>query len=165
MNLRITLFTLMLVGLLGVPVYLYIDSVASGGIKTRGDVKIVDLKAMSSFPFDQENGTLGDVPEKWRELDGKRVELVGEMWNQNAAGEYVNQFDLVYSIEKCCFSGPPQVQHFVKTVAKDGSPIPYYRVPVKAVGTLRVNVVRDESAGRVGSVYQFELERLEPASM
>lgn len=166
MNLRILLFLLVLAGLIGVPVYIYIDTVASGGIKDIGDgIKAVDLKAMSSFPFDQENGTLEDIPEQWRQLDGQKVELVGEMWAPNAASDLVREFSLVYSIEKCCFSGPPQVQHFVHTTVPGGKMVPYYREPVRAVGTLRINVVRDEAAGKVASIYQFEVERLQPASM
>lgn len=166
MNARILGFVLLLAGLIGVPVYIYVDSIASGGIKEiGGGIKAVDLKAMSSFPFDQENGTVQDIPEQWRQLDGQRVQLVGEMWAPNAAGNYVGEFSLVYSIEKCCFSGPPQVQHFVHTTVKGGKLVPYYREPVRATGTLRINVVRDEAAGKVGSIYQFEVEQLQPASM
>lgn len=165
-NIRILIFLLILGALIGVPVYIYVDSVASGGIKDLGGgLKEVDLKAMSSFPFDQENGTLEEVPEQWRKLDGQRVELVGEMWAPNAAGNLVSEFSLVYSIEKCCFSGPPQVQHFVQTTVKGGKVVPYYREPVRATGTLRVNIIRDEVAGKVASIYQFEVEKLRPASM
>ena len=164
MNIRIVIFIAMLAVLIGIPTYMYFDSVLSGGIKVRADgVYEVDLKAMSSFPFSNENGTLNDVPKQWRELDGKKVVLVGEMWNPEAAGQYVQDFSLVYSIQKCCFSGPPQIQHFVQSTTPDRRPLPYYSGPVRVLGTLRVNVVKDEELGKVTSVYQLEVEKLERA--
>jgi len=67
--------------LVGYPVYVYLDSVITGGIKDVGNgFKEVDLKAMSTFPFDQQNGAVQDIPEKWRALDGQKVVLYGEMW-------------------------------------------------------------------------------------
>src|SRR4051812_36721398 len=114
-NLRVLTFVAVFGFLLGVPAYLYLDMALTGGIKNKGDYYEVDLKAMSTFPFDQSNGRIEDVPKRWRELDGKTVTMVGEIapGSQSAAG--VDQkFDLVYSVAKCCFTGSPQIQHFVK---------------------------------------------------
>jgi hypothetical protein len=145
--------------LIGAPVYIYVDSVLSGGIKHAGDREIVELKALSNFPFDQENGTINDVPKKWRELDGKRVELVGELWAPNSASYELNKFELVYSIAKCCTSGPPQIQHFVQSTVKDGRTVPFYDGLVRVVGTLHVDVKKD--GGRVSQVYALDVESVE----
>ncbi|MBV8780190.1 MAG: hypothetical protein JO353_02225, partial [Phycisphaerae bacterium] len=142
----------------------YLNSVITGGIQDVGNgVKQVDLKAMSSFPLDQANGQLTDIPEKWRALDGQKVVLYGEMWQPMSTGDNnVKRFDLCYSIAKCCFTGPPLVQHFVQSTAVPGKSLNYYDNLVKVVGTLHVNVKHDQ--GKVTSIYQLDVENIEPAT-
>ena len=160
-NFRIIGFALFVLMLLGYPMYVYVDSVVSGGIKDAGDgYKFVDLKAMSSFLFDQTGGTINDVPDKWRALDGQKVILEGEMWQPTSAGDSVDTFELVFSIAKCCFSGPPQIQHFVHAKVVEGKQVGYYRGLVRVRGTLHVDVKRE--AGKVTSVYQLDVESVEP---
>jgi len=161
-NFRMLAFAGVLLLLIGYPIYVYVDSVVSGGIHDAGNgYKEVDLKAMSVFPFDQINGTIDDVPKKWRELDGKKVVVYGEMWDTQGAGDSVQHFQLCYSIAKCCFSGPPQVQHFVDSRVAPGREIQYYPNQVKVTGTLHVNVQRD--ADKVKRVYALDVETLAPA--
>ena len=162
LNLRVALVVLALGATVGFPIYAYIDYAINHGIKQRADGVIdVDLKAMSLFPMDQQAGKTEDVPERFRALDGKKVSLIGEMWAPNASGPAVGQFDLVYSIAKCCFSGPPQVQHFVKsTPAQAGTGMQFYSGMVRVTGTLSVGVQHD--AGKVGSVYRLKVEAIEP---
>lgn len=119
----------------------------------------IDLKAMSSFPFDQANGSIEDIPKIWREQNGKQVVLYGEMWQPQVAAGKISNFELVYSIAKCCFSGPPQIQHFVQAKVVPGKTVDYYDGLVKVTGTLRVNVIKGD--GRVRSVYQLEVESVE----
>ena len=154
-NFRAVLFGAIVVALVGYPVYLFLDEKITGGVKNRGDYLEVNLQEMSLFPFDQVAGTINDVPAKWRALDGKRVLLTGEMWNPYAADE-TDSFDLCYSIAKCCFNGPPQVQHFVKS--KSATPIPYYQGQVAVLGTLHVDVKSNN--GRVAEVYHLDVEKV-----
>src|SRR5437762_793941 len=95
-NLRMITFAAVVLFLVGYPVYIYLESAISGGVKNiGGGVKQVDLKTMSDFVFDQQAGTLDDIPKKWRELDGQKVVLYGEMWNSLSAGDgRVGQFEL-----------------------------------------------------------------------
>lgn len=161
-NVRLIIFLLVILALVGYPIYIYIDSVVSGGIKDRGGYKEVDLKAMSLFPFDQMDGKLEDIPEKWRALDGQKVVVEGEMWQPYSAGNQVRGFELVYSIAKCCFQGPPQIQHFVQSRVPFGNNVGYYSGPVRVKGTLHVKVVRDES--RITGVYHLDVESVEPVT-
>jgi hypothetical protein len=160
-NWRLTLFLLVIIAVVGGIMLPFFDMTVSGGIKdVGGGFKEVDLKAMSNFLFDQNNGTNQDVPEKWRALDNQKVILYGEMWAPRSAGPYVTDFQLCYSIAKCCFSGPPQVQHFVNSTAPPTAKLSYYSGLVKVAGTLHVNVKRD--AGKVQSVYQMDVASIEP---
>lgn len=154
-NFRILTFIGIFAFLLGVPLYLALDSVISGGVKKVGDVYEVDLKAMSTFPFDQQNGRIEDVPAKWRELNDKTIEMRGEL----APGTYSAvgldaKFDLVYSVAKCCFTGEPQIQHFIKV-----SLPPNAKANVRSDGTivvrgkLRVDVTRDPETQKINGVY------------
>src|SRR5918993_3706463 len=159
-NFRMIGFALVVLLLVGYPMYVYVDSAVSGGIKEAGDgYKAVELQAMSSFLFDQNKGTIDDVPAKWRELDGQKVILEGEMWQPMSAGDRLDSFELVYSISKCCTSGPPQIQHFVHSKVAEGKKVDYYYGLVRVRGTLHVDVKRD--AGKVVSVYQFDVEDVE----
>src|SRR5262245_38199285 len=105
-NFRIILFAAIVLLLVGAPVYLYVDSVISRGVKEIVvGFKQVDLYAMNNFALDQANGTIDDIPKKWRDLDGQRVVVYGEMWRPLTADDgRVGSFELCYSIAKCCFS-------------------------------------------------------------
>src|SRR5215218_8793498 len=123
-NFRIIAFIGIIAVLVGYPLWVLVDQQLSGGIKqAAGGYKDVNLKAMSTFEFDQTNGTLNDVPKKWRELDGQKVILRGEMWQPLGAGDEVQEFELVYSIAKCCVTSTPQVQHFIKSKPVKGATI------------------------------------------
>lgn len=159
-NIRMIVFAAVMVGLISAPVYMYLDAVVHGGIKQTADGLEVDLKAMSLFPFDQTNGTIDDVPKKWRDLEGKKVVCYGEIWAPQSAGRYISSFDLCYSITKCCFSGPPQIQHFVHCKAVKNADLEYAPNLVKAKGTLHVKVTRD--AGKVSGVYWMDVDSIEP---
>lgn len=160
MNARVVVFVLVALTLIGFPAYVFLDEKISGGVKDRGSFLEVNLKAMSSFEFDQDTGTQQDVPERWRALSGKRVMLTGEMWQpQMAAGE-ISEFELVYSISKCCLSGPPKIQHFVLGSVKDGARVGYYQGLVEVVGTLKVDVERSE--GKVTRVFSLAVESVKP---
>lgn len=161
-NLRLIVFFAAIALVIGYPIYVLIDAQVSGGIKDVGDgYKQVDLKAMSTFEFDQTAGTLEDVPQKWRELDGQKVILRGEMWSPTGAGSTVDSFELVYSIAKCCVTTTPQVQHFIHSKPVKGAEIAYYSQPVNVKGILHVNVRKEE--GKVASVYQLDVESVTPA--
>ena len=161
-NFRMITFAALLLVLVGLPTYWYLDATISGGVKdVGGGYKQVDLKAMSNFIFDQQNGTIEDVPEKWRALDGQKVILYGEMWQPNVAANRISDFELVYSIAKCCFSGPPQVQHFVKANVIEGKQVGFYDGLVKVTGTLHVNVKKAQ--GKVERVYELDVEDVTPA--
>jgi len=160
-NIRLLIFILIVAAIPGYILYVMIDAQVTGGIKNAGGgYKFVDLKAMSNFELDQNNGALTDVPEKWRALDGQKVILHGEMWQPTSANNEVAGFDLCYSIAKCCFSGPPKVQHFVKSKVQQGKSVGYYDGQVEVKGKLHVDVKND--AGKLTSVYQLDVESVEP---
>jgi hypothetical protein len=163
-NARMLIFGVVMMLPIGYIVYDFLDSVITGGIKDIGNgYKLVDLKAMSNFPLDQVAGTQQDIPKKWRDLDGQHVVLYGEMWQAfSADNDNVAGFDLCYSITKCCFNGPPQVQHFVRSRVVPGKSLSSYPNLVKVTGTLHVHLMQD--AGRVSSVYQLDVENIEPST-
>lgn len=141
--------------------YVIVDQAMHGGVTDHGSFLEVDLKSLGFFPFDERRDDLSNVPERWRKLDGKRVMLVGEMYAPDSAGDEVDHFQLVYSIQKCCFSGPPKVQERVFANARPGKTLPYYNRPVRAVGILHVNPLVVE--GQVAKLFTLDVQNLEPA--
>jgi hypothetical protein len=145
--------------LFGYPIYIYTDSLITGGITHRGDLLVVDLKALSSFEMDQDTGTTDDIPKRYRDLNNKRVLLTGQMWAPYAAAdEKIRAFTLVYSISNCCFNGPPKVQHFIQATVPVGQSIDYSNDFVDVIGTLHVGVEQGE--GHVQSVYRIDVEKV-----
>ncbi|HWH72232.1 MAG TPA: hypothetical protein VNT26_22915, partial [Candidatus Sulfotelmatobacter sp.] len=81
---RINLRMLILIAVICLPVawmtYTFIKLTVSSGIEQVGDYKRVDLKSMGNFPFDDTTGAEKDVPEVYRQLDGQKVLLIGQMY-------------------------------------------------------------------------------------
>jgi hypothetical protein len=146
--------------LFGYPIFEYLDVLVTGGITQRGDLLMVDLKALSSFEMDQDAGTNEDIPLRYRQLDGKRVLLVGQMYDPYGSDDgQIRAFTLVYSITNCCFNGPPKVQHFIQATVPAGKSVGDYANDfVDVVGTLHVGV--QSSAGHVQSVYRIDVEKV-----
>lgn len=163
-NLRVITFALVALVVVGYPAYLFLDLAVSGGIKDRGDYFEVDLKTISDFEMNPKFATDESVPAKFRELDGKRVLLDGEMVPDRTSVGAQADFDLVYSIQKCCLTGTPKVQHFIKCKVVPGRE-EYSQIHpgiVKVLGTLHVKVERDQATGLVSSVYKLDVESIEP---
>lgn len=160
-NFRMVVFVLVLSALIGIPTYIYLGVALTGGIRDAGNgYKAVDLFSMVTFAFDQKYGTIDDIPPKYRALNGQKVILTGEMVPMQSAAPEVQSFSLVYSVAKCCYNTEPQVQHFIHSNVEKGKKVPYYGGLVNVTGTLHVNVMKGE--GKVESVFQFDVESVEP---
>jgi len=159
-NFRMIAVAAVVMFLVGYPVYLYVDASVTGGAKNVGGTWAVDLKALGNFPFDDVDGTVNDIPAKWRELDGKKVALEGFMFSTDSASDDISAFQFVYNITKCCFNGPPKVQERVFAHTTDARTVPYSSVMVRCIGTLHVHLHKNE-AGKTDVVYDMNVERVE----
>jgi hypothetical protein len=161
LNFRIIIFAAVVLFLIGTPVYIFVKESVTGGIETVGDLKKVDLKAMGNFPFDEVNGTVDDIPQRYRELDGQKVQLEGEVFDDTEAGDRMTRFQLVYSIAKCCFGGPPKVQERVWVQVPPDMKVPNLTGNfAKVSGTLKIDLNRQE--GKATQVYVMNMDKLEP---
>lgn len=164
---RLSMQMIVFMAVLGLPIAWLTYTVArltfTSGIEQRGDYKWVDLKALGNFPFDDRIDTELAVPEDYRKLDGQKVLLVGQMYVDFTAEPLVDRFQLVYSIQNCCFNGPPKVQERVFAHIPEGSEkkVPVYGGLAEVYGTLHVKAVREK--GRVVSLFDMDVERVRPA--
>ena len=163
---RVNLRLVVLLALVAAPFlyfgYVILDQALHGGVTNRGSYYEVDLKSLGYFPFDAAKDDIDNVPAQWRQLDGKRVALQGEMYAPSGAGDKVDSFELVYSIQKCCFNGPPRVQERVYATAKKDAAVRYYSQVVRVVGTLHVKAQKNE-VGAVEKLYEMDVESVDPA--
>jgi hypothetical protein len=162
---RVGLVVGLVLALVGYAAKVTYEQVIQGGIVHRGDFDEVDLKSMSNFDMDQVRGTVADVPPQFRALDGKKVLLVGEVAPTNdTASNKISKFSLCYSVAKCCYGGPPKVQHFVACRVPAGRTVTNYvnGPAVKVFGTLHVKAESDGDT--VTSIYQLDVDRVEPVS-
>jgi hypothetical protein len=157
---RAKLLAVTLAMIVGYPVFDAVNDATPHRIRQRGDVWVCDLRTLSNFDLDQINGRTEDIPRELRDLDGKRVQMRGQMWSPNDADGRLRNFELVYSIANCCFSGPPKVQHLVKAKLHDGAVVRYAGGRVDVIGTLHVGVQKDGDA--IDSVYRVDVESVSP---
>jgi hypothetical protein len=145
--------------------YVIARDMMTGGVINHGSYAEVDLKSMGNFYFDPTKDSLDSVPERFRQLDGKRVLLEGEMYAPNEAADDVRAFELVYNIAKCCFGGPPKVQERVFAMVptgKAGVPNYQYRGLVRVTGKLHVKATKGVD-GAVVALYTMDVESVEPS--
>ena len=139
-------------------VYTFATLSLGGGIEQVGNFKRVDLKSMGNFPFDEANGSEKDVPELYRKLDGQKVLLIGQMYTDFSASPRVEHFQLVYSIQNCCFNGPPKVQERVFANTPAGKTVYLADGLARVYGTLHVRAQREK--GKVISLYDLDVEKV-----
>jgi len=159
-NLRMLVVFGVIMLLVGYPVYTLISEEVTGGVHHSGQFYTVNLKAMGNFSFDENNGTINDVPQQWRDLDGKKLSLIGEIYAPTEASDQIHRFELVYSIAKCCFGGPPKVQERVFCAVPNNGTIQRPDGFANVKGTVHVKVKKDGNV--VTSVYQLDVESVEP---
>jgi|SRR5688572_12469756 len=164
---RVGLVVGLVVFFVGFALYETFNLVWRGGVIDKGNYFEVDLKSMSNFEMDQRSGTLADVPERYRKLDGKKVLLQGEVAPADFTLGRGSDFLLCYSVAKCCFGGPPKVQHFVSCrVSKDyqGKRLPewMWNGQIKVFGTMHVKMKKEGDL--TTSIYQLDVERIERVS-
>jgi len=160
-NSRLIAFVTVIAFLVGYPVFQYGFASWSNGVSDAGNgLTAVDLKALGNFPFDDENGTINDIPHRFRELDGKKVVLEGFMANPNSAGQDVWAFEFVYNRTICCFLGPPMVQERVFAHISSGNPVRFRNEMVRCVGTLHIRLHKNDG-GKIDAVYDMDVDRVE----
>ena len=160
-NFRMIAFAGIVLFLLGWPVYTFLSESLTGGIHKHGDLKEVDLKALGFFEIDPATATLKDVPEKYRALDGQKVKLSGEVFSPFAAKGKITEFTLVYSIQKCCFNGPPKVQERVFATVASDKKVEYEGDGYHdVVGTLHVTMKRDPKTKELTEVYHIDVDSM-----
>lgn len=116
----------------------------------RGPYQPVDLQALGSFPFNDQTGTMQDVPEEFRKLDGRKVSIDGIMWSP-ACVSPAGDFQLVYNLHEWPYGSPPRVQTRIY-VQGSGQPFQWVDQVARVRGTLHVKLPRN-NMGTIYSVY------------
>jgi hypothetical protein len=156
---------MLIVGLIGSMFFTWAQQVVTGGIVNHGDYSELNLKSMSLFEMDQKNGRDEDIPSKWRAMDGKKVVLIGEVWQPDSVGpQGAHNFQLCYSIANCCFGGPKKLQHFVMaSVPTDHDGVQAITgASARVEGILHVGIQRDPELGTPISVYRLDVTSVAP---
>lgn len=165
MILRVGIVSVLVLGLVGYAMKVTYESVIKGGVINKGDYYEVELKAMSNFDMDPKLGSVADVQPRFRQLDGKKVLLTGQIAPTGfSAGPEVDRFQICYSVATCCIGGAPKPQHFVACSVPNGKKVRNYDSSsnVKVYGTLHIKVIKD--GGEISSIFQMDVERVDPIS-
>ncbi|HET6252401.1 MAG TPA: hypothetical protein VFE47_32240 [Tepidisphaeraceae bacterium] len=143
--------------------YVLADQLIYHGIKPHNGYTEVDLRTLGCFAFNANTDGIGQVPARFRALDGQRIILQGVMYNLNVSRDKVKRFQFVYNIQTCCLGGPPKVQERVFAYCKPGEEVTYYdNRPVNLTGILHVKIERDLEYHTVLAVYELQVESVDP---
>ncbi len=140
--------------MIGYPLWWFVRQSLNHGVVDRDGYAEVDLKWLSDFEMEQKAATDQDIPPDRRKLDGRTVMLIGEVYQPRSIGGNQSAFQLCYSIQKCCFSGPTKIQHLVQCRYPRGMDFGT-GAAVKVMGKLQVGVQRDGET--IGSVYRLDV--------
>jgi hypothetical protein len=160
LNFRIVLLAAIAFIFIGFPFFIWARDFLGGGIVNHGDYAEVNLKAMSGFDLDQMNGQPTDVPLRFRELEGKRVALVGQMWAPNYAADGSLTYFLLCDSRRR-YDQAPLAQQFVYAYVRLGVPAHYDDGKVRVWGTLHIKFRRDPTTGVIKSVYACDVDRID----
>jgi len=123
----------------------------------------VNLKSMSLFPFDSQNGTLNDIPKQFRDLDGQRVRFIGEMWRPTLRDDgSVASFQAIYSATKWSFREAPHVQDFWRCTPVEGVMVRPMNSMIEVTGILHVRILKQDES--IQSVYDVDVESVKPST-
>jgi len=124
----------------------------------RGAYKSIDLQTIGAFPFDEEHGTLQEIPEAVRMLDGRRVSIEGFMIPMDET-DAVREFAIVPALPSGGRDGrPPRVTECVVAEMPAGKTTPYSWNRIRVDGTFHVSVKTDD--GFVVSVFAMDVDRV-----
>jgi hypothetical protein len=134
-----------------------------GSIRREGNTYVTDMRTLSGFEMSQTDATNDDIPEACRKMDGKCVRVTGQMWCANTSDQRVKHFEMIYSVNGCCFTGPPKIQHLLEATVANGGDVPYYiNKPVNVTGILHVGIHRNN--GEIESIYRLDVQDVQPQS-
>jgi hypothetical protein len=120
----------------------------------------VDLKALSNFDFDDHNGTIGDIPQQDRDLDGKEVSLEGFIAPTSVSEDKLKGFELIYNVAQRDH-GPPRVQDRVFAHVINGT-VDYSADEIRVTGLLHIKLNKDPDTHKIVTVFMMDVERVEP---
>ncbi|MBL9076563.1 MAG: DUF3299 domain-containing protein [Planctomycetes bacterium] len=129
------------------------DQIKAG--KIPGLDRILPFDELSSWPY--EDGLKG-MPQRIKELSGKRVLMVGFMLPIDEV-QNIKEFLLVQSLWSCCYGQPPDIHGIVRVVMPKGKTTDYFFDPLKIVGTFKVEATMLD--GYCVDIYQLHVESLE----
>jgi hypothetical protein len=113
----------------------------------------VEWERLGAYTYTLEHG-LGDLPADLRELDGKRVTVLGFLMPLYEFDDMM-QFALVGSHWSCCFGRTPTIAEMLNvTLAASHKPLKNTLEPLRVVGTFRAKEVRE--SGYLLSIFSLE---------
>jgi len=163
-NPRVVTFAAVFLGIFGIPFVLWLFHAVADGRIPFGKYWEVDLKAMSTFDMDQVNATTADIPKQWRDLEGKKVVLTGEMWAPRDNGKGLLTYFQLVDPSKLHFDGPcapPLAQWFVDCNVVKGAQVEYLEGKVQVSGTIHIRIDKDKR-GVIKSIYHVDVVDVKP---
>ena len=126
--------------------------VAAPYVRIEGkDLRALGFDLLSAFPYtivDAGNGATAEqiktamardqVPAWIRVYDGERVALTGYMMPLTFENGLSNKFIMMKDLNTCCYGAVPSMNDYVIVTMKDQGVAPVQDIPVRLVGTFRI---------------------------
>ncbi|MCR9247353.1 MAG: DUF3299 domain-containing protein [bacterium] len=124
--------------------------------KIAGIDQVLPFQKISNWKYQDK---LKGMPQRVRDLDGKRVLMLGFMLPIEEV-ENMREFLLVESLWACCYGQPPDINGLVRCVMPKGKAIDYNFEPMKVVGRFEIEAF--ELDGYCVDIYQLHVDYAEP---
>jgi len=116
----------------------------------------IDIAELGNFSFDNSNGTLADVPQSTRKLEGQTVEVAGEVYLPDTNGKFLLarrnlEAPLSQRIIICQF--PDHRAHGLDE-----------KTWVKVVGKFHIRIEKDET-DRIKPIFRIEVQKATTAAL
>jgi hypothetical protein len=126
-----------------------------GWCANRARYQSLEMQTMGAFPFDDEHGTLQEIPAAVRALDGRRVSIRGFMM---PADNGIREFTIVPTQVLGDLNPPPRVAECVVAEMPTGKAIAYTMGKLRVDGTFHVSIKNDD--GFVVQVFAMDVDRV-----
>jgi hypothetical protein len=122
-------------------------------------VKIVLETTDSNTPAGVREVLVGEIPDRVKALDGKKVAIKGFQLPMKNEGNLVTEFLLLQNQSLCCFGVPPRANQWVYVRMTGKGVRRLMDQPLTFCGTLHVGEYRE--GNRLRAIYRMDGERME----
>ncbi len=170
--LKTAAFFAVIIGIVGAAVYFGTSKMKTDKPKTAEGYQYLDISDLAGFDYytappgekpDEKLLAENVIPEKIKNLNGRRVSITGFMMPVDVDDEgFVREFALNGNYDMCFYGAPSQINQWIHVKMQPGAKARFSHNPTTVSGTLEVGELVED--GQVISLYRLTGDKASGAS-